>query len=304
MTKKKNMMQNNNEEEPTTSSQSDAINTLHKKHKKHKHKKHKRRRGTDQEEEGGSGCGSPSTSEGIKQPALKLKIKIGGQTLGEKSVVKTEIPEPDSDDSTKDDPSNESDVDEEEAWLDALESGRLEEVDEELKKMKDPSLMTARQRALLESKTKEKEEVPPAPLYPQVEMTEEMIQRRLMRAKKRKQQADEKREKDKKQTIERLLKKGDSKIKGIKKLAKKVSQPKITYVANTETAMVCLPPGCEFPLTARPPPQIPTRVTCGVSGCTNLKKYSCSRTGIPLCSLSCYKKNLHVLAILPPQPVT
>lgn len=35
--------------------------------------------------------------------------------------------------------------DEEDEWLDALEEGRLEEVDEELKKMRDPKLMTARQ---------------------------------------------------------------------------------------------------------------------------------------------------------------
>jgi len=34
------------------------------------------------------------------------------------------------------------------------------------------------------------------------------------------------------------------------------------------------------------------RVNCTVPGCTNLKKYSCSRTGLPLCSLECYKKNI------------
>ncbi|KAB7503029.1 hypothetical protein Anas_12629 [Armadillidium nasatum] len=36
---------------------------------------------------------------------------------------------------------------EEERWLDAIESGKLEEVDDELKRMKNPRLMTARQRA-------------------------------------------------------------------------------------------------------------------------------------------------------------
>lgn len=35
--------------------------------------------------------------------------------------------------------------DEEEEWLDALEEGRLHEVDDELKKIRDPKLMTARQ---------------------------------------------------------------------------------------------------------------------------------------------------------------
>lgn len=40
----------------------------------------------------------------------------------------------------------------EERWLDALESGKLEEMDDELKKIKpkDPKLMTARQRAMYE----------------------------------------------------------------------------------------------------------------------------------------------------------
>ena len=41
---------------------------------------------------------------------------------------------------------------EEERWLEAIESGKLEEVDDELKKIKpkDPKLMTARQRAMYE----------------------------------------------------------------------------------------------------------------------------------------------------------
>lgn len=40
---------------------------------------------------------------------------------------------------------NEEEPDEEEVWLDALEEGRLHEVDDELKKIRDPKLMTARQ---------------------------------------------------------------------------------------------------------------------------------------------------------------
>lgn len=37
-----------------------------------------------------------------------------------------------------------SDVEDEEAWLEALETGKLDEFDE-FKRMKDPALMTARQ---------------------------------------------------------------------------------------------------------------------------------------------------------------
>lgn len=293
-----------------------------KKHKKHKHKKHKKKRTADQDGEEGSGYGSPEASvisESVK-PALKLKIKIGGQTLGEKSVVKAEIPEPSSEDSESvvvDDrlsPSQSSNSatmptltgvgpghscvgseEEEEAWLEALESGRLEEVDEELKKMRDPTFMTARQKALLENKSKEKDDPPPPTVYPEKPMTEEMMQRRMMRAKKRKQQAEEKREKDKKQTIERLLKKTDAKVKGSKyqqKLAKKSQVPKLSCIRNHDGVTLSLPLGYQFPIISQTFKQPPSVVKCGIIGCNQPKKYSCSKTGVPLCSLQCYKKNL------------
>lgn len=279
----------------------------HKKHKKHKHKKHKKKKGSEQDAEDGSG--SPTASEGGKPP-LKLKIKIGGQTFGEKSVTKLEIPDASSEDSqgivvdetvsiavsTNDGNAKPAvEVDEEERWLEALESGRLEEVDEELRRMKDPNLMTARQRALLESKTqKDKEEVVLTPVVsPEKEISEEMIQRKMMRAKKRREQAEEKREKDKKQTIERLLKKTDVKSKLSKmKQTKKTNAPKMTYINNQDRILLLLPPGQDYPLLPNVSKLPPPRIYCGVKGCKNFKKYSCSKTGIPLCSLECYKKNL------------
>ena len=39
----------------------------------------------------------------------------------------------------------------------------------------------------------------------------------------------------------------------------------------------------------RPPKPV---VLCGVDGCSNPKKYACSKTNTPLCSLACYKKNM------------
>lgn len=51
----------------------------------------------------------------------------------------------------------------------------------------------------------------------------------------------------------------------------------------------------------RPPKQA---ISCGVGGCTNQKKYSCSKTGTPLCSLDCYKKNLLQNAAQIPIPAT
>ncbi|GIY60041.1 PAPA-1 domain-containing protein [Caerostris extrusa] len=207
----------------------DVLGLSHKKHKKHKHKKHKKKRGT--EDDDGSDGNSPGTPSEKFKPGLKLKIKIGGQTFGEARVSKSEINEASSDESANIDvvgaspsvplpdpsatPSNPSKkgkkMDEEEAWLAALEAGRLEEVDEELRRMKDPNLMTARQRSLLESKAqKEKEESTPV-VTETVVLSEEMIQKKMIKAKKRKEQAEEKLQKDKKQTLERLLKKSDTK---------------------------------------------------------------------------------------------
>ncbi|KAG8177355.1 hypothetical protein JTE90_028351 [Oedothorax gibbosus] len=268
----------------------------HKKHKKHKHKKHKKRE--DGAEEGGS---TGPSNEAFK-PGLKLKIKIGGQTFVEPRAAKTD--DASSDDSTNIDvvgslPLASSDpakkgkkVDEEEAWLAALEDGRLEEVDEELRRMKDPNLMTARQRSLLESKAqKEKEETTPV-VTETVVLSEEMIQKKIIKAKKRKEQAEEKLQKDKKQTLERLLKKSDTKPK-TKKVVKKVDVPQMKYIdSEIKGTSLSTPVGFNYPLKAQVAKDPPPPVLCGVEGCQNRKKYSCSKTGVPLCSLGCYKKNM------------
>ncbi len=51
--------------------------------------------------------------------------------------------------------------------------------------------------------------------YKNKQLTEEQLQRRQQRAKKRREQAQEKREKDKKQTLERLLKKQETRGKKV-----------------------------------------------------------------------------------------
>lgn len=300
--------------EPLTEDESaiDILSLSHKKHKKHKHKKHKKKKGLEDGDDG-SGGGSPGTPNESFKPGLKLKIKIGGQTFGEARVSKSEINEASSDESANIDVvdampsgSNMSDsmanqgnskkgkkVDDDDAWLEALEAGRLEEVDEELRRMKDPNLMTARQRSLLESKAqKEKEEVTPVVTETKV-LSEEMIQQKMIQAKKRKKLAEEKKEKDKKQTIERLLKKSDTKPKGAKKVIKKADVPKIKYIDNEfKGRSLSFPAGFNYPLKAQTAKEPPPVVLCGVKGCENRKKYSCSKTGVPLCSLECYKKNM------------
>jgi len=75
-------------------------------------------------------------------------------------------------------------------------------VDDELKKIKDPKLMTARQRAMFDKKSDFPggEEQPLMALpsgYKEKVLTEEMLQKRALKLQRRKQQAEEKREKDK-----------------------------------------------------------------------------------------------------------
>jgi len=109
--------------------------------------------------------------------------------------------------------------------------------------------------------------------------------------------AREKKEKDQKDTIDRLLKKPQTKpVKSISskpKSPKKGNDLKIVYINRVDSITVTFPPGMDIPLkksTVAPKP--PGPVKCGVKGCPNMKKYACSKTKIPLCSLACYKKNL------------
>ncbi|KYN02753.1 PREDICTED: INO80 complex subunit B isoform X2 [Cyphomyrmex costatus] len=191
---------------------------------------------------------------------------------------------------------------EEERWLDAIESGKLEEVDDELKKIKpkDPKLMTARQRAMFERKTDTEpnpgvEQLMSLPTgYKEKVMTAEAIQKAALKSLKRKQLADEKREKDKKKTMERLLKKQESKASKVisKGRLSKRQVPLVTYRLTFEGSSISLPPGENFPLSSTKERSPPKQILCGVKQCKNPKRYSCSKTGIPLCSLQCYKANL------------
>lgn len=180
-------------------------------------------------------------------------------------------------------------------------------MDEELKKIKpkDPKMMTARQRAMYERGT-DKETIPGGEVllalpsgYKEKVMTAEAIQKAALKSQKRKQLADEKREKDKKKTMDRLLKKQES--KNLKNASKgkpiKKQEPMIVYKNNSTEISLSLPPGIQFPLEAKPPIEAPKPIACGVDGCNNIKKYCCSKTGIPLCSLECYKKNLLLINV-------
>ncbi|XP_040275407.1 INO80 complex subunit B isoform X2 [Bufo bufo] len=299
----------------------------HKKHKKHKKKHH---------QEGGAPCAHThhrsTDTKTTQKPQLRLKIKLGGQVLGTKSVPTfTVIPEQsrsqsplmvvDEDDEPMegvpieqyrawlDEDSNmdplpsprgapASEQDEETRWLDALERGDLD-VNGDLKRETDETLLTARQRALLQ-----KQQTPTAPLYPAAvyscppqEISQEMLVKREEKARKRRLQAAKKAEESKKQTIERLTK--TSKSRGAKPASGRRGGrhppcPTVRYVNNAHSVTVSYPPGVPYPVPAEPRPALPAPQLCRAPGCSNPKRYSCAKTRLPLCSLECYHRNLAV----------
>lgn len=188
----------------------------------------------------------------------------------------------------------------EERWLDALESGKLEEMDDELKKIKpkDPKLMTARQRAMYE-RGSDKEPNPTIETllalpsgYKEKILTAEAIQKAALKSQKRKQQADEKREKDKKKTMERILKKQESKSQKNNNFRPNRNViPLMSLKMTPELTLLSIHPDMPCPIEKKVAKEPPKPVYCAMN-CGHLKKYSCSKTGVPLCSLECYRKNI------------
>ena len=189
---------------------------------------------------------------------------------------------------------------EEEAWLDAVESGDLEQVescDSELRTLREPSYRTARQRALASGNDETDEDGLLAMLHfgkktAEKEMTEE---ERAIKAQKRRELETEKKEKMKQKTMDMLLKKKDSKATKQIKTAKstlKEDEPKISYISNSDGISLSYPEGEHYPrltgMSRISGPCLP--VTCSM--CHNVKKYNSSSTGSPVCSIVCYKADL------------
>lgn len=136
------------------------------------------------------------------------------------------------------------------------------------------------------------------------EPTAEMLRKREERARQRRLQAARKAEESKNQTIERLTKtsnkakvrsggRGDKERRAKQQVQAQV--PTVRYRSSVvDGASISFPAGVPAPEPAPPKPMPPPRPSCGVDGCPNPKRYSCSKTGVPLCSLECYKKNLQV----------
>ena len=82
-----------------------------------------------------------------KSSSIPLEHSLTNES--EKEDIGTER---EANDSNQENVDSDSEYDEEEKWLNAVESGdhsRLDKIDSELKNIKDPKLMTARQRAMI-----------------------------------------------------------------------------------------------------------------------------------------------------------
>ncbi|CAG9783841.1 unnamed protein product [Diatraea saccharalis] len=310
--------------EPSTTDDEIVIDTSPpKKHKRHKHKKHKKRKlendidsdtSIDVSYEDALEKSFKRVKADREMPGTSAADLLKAQAMKSSSDSRRSIPgsssstPPKASTKKKKKGRDSGTSSEEERWLDAIKSGKLEEVDEELKKIKpkDPKMMTARQRAMYERGT-DKETCSGTEVllalpsgYKEKVMTAEAIQKAALKSQKRKQLADEKREKDKKKTMDRLLKKQESKNlknaqkgKPIRKL-----EPMIVYKNNHKETSLSLPPGISFPIEAKPPREAPKPVKCAIENCENLKKYNCSKSGLPLCSLECYRQNLINIRII------
>jgi len=194
-------------------------------------------------------------------------------------------------------------VNEEEQWLAAVESGNLEQVencDSELRSVREPSMLTARQRAMGgeegEGELLEMLDFSRRNSSLNTDKTELTEEEKLLKAQKRKVIESEKKEKIKKKTMDTLLKKKDSKATKQIKTQKNIKDgiPKISYTQNANGYSLSFPSGHEFPMISQPCRSPPKVKLCQM--CPNPKRYNSSTTGEPVCSLACYKANLQLVS--------
>lgn len=228
-----------------------------KKHKKHK-KKHIKAMNSDNEEIDVVNDDMLSSQDEGKS-MFKLKIKFGGRTLSTAEVVSdnaaTEEPDNDEDEIENDTFASNvvEDKLEEDRWLEALEKGELDD-NGDLKKKRDISTMTARQRALRGEKKESDVGLMQLPMYPEKteEETEEFERKRQLRAKKRKQQMKQQIEETKTQTIEKLLTKSQKLAKKDNiKTNQKEESPHIRYSNRLDGIHISFTAGLDVPFEKR-----------------------------------------------------
>ncbi|XP_029654069.1 uncharacterized protein LOC115227342 [Octopus sinensis] len=117
-------------------------------------------------------------------------------------------------------------------------------------------------------------------------LTEEQLQRKEQRINRRREYEKQRRTKQQKKTVEKVLKKQVGRKKKLKSaVSEQVSM--ISTLSTRSGTLISYPENYEPAEISLPPPR---EMTCGAAGCSNSRKYACSSTGVPLCSLECYKK--------------
>lgn len=193
---------------------------------------------------------------------------------------------------------------------------------------KTPKAMTARQRALIEGKRRRhQEEAAKRKRYMEtVPLTEEEILKAKRLAIRRRELARAKDEKEKQETINRLLKLKTGNEANVAGGQRRTStgSPLVTTTGGTESAggsestssdedrlpMVrfcstadgnsfSFPPGFEFPLRAAKAAILPAARFCVRPDCGRPRKYSGRHTGHDVCSLQCYLDDLHAWRAAP-----
>jgi len=211
--------------------------------------------------------------------------------------------------------------DDDEAWLEALENGQLDD-NGCIPKQRDVSLLTARQKTKLMSATGGSSAAASSSLSScfsngglrAVQLSGEAKRKREKENLKRKVQTIRKRGETKRQTLEKLLKTvaGDhhshhSKIGSRRNSAvaggdksvvvtsapvatQKPTVPMIRCVSNATRTVISYPAGVGCPVKASPvePPALRLCDVCKA----NPRKYECSTNRKSLCSLRCYKQNM------------
>eukprot|EP00047_Mylnosiga_fluctuans_P014958 m.42346 g.42346 ORF g.42346 m.42346 type:complete len:279 (-) comp5718_c0_seq2:646-1482(-) len=191
----------------------------------------------------------------------------------------------------------ESESGEEDAWLDALEAGELDEHGDLPAAGK--AVLTARQRAKQDPASGFSEELMALPMVssrksaPVTEEDEAKLAEKVTKRKQREQQrADELME----NTIQGLLKKqaprkGEDEERQEKTKKERRIGPHVRYVSTAAGASLSLPEGMPYPLAAsKAGPHPGPRPQCAGPSCPNPRRYACAESRLPLCSLECYRK--------------
>ncbi|KAI8388705.1 PAPA-1-like conserved region-domain-containing protein [Radiomyces spectabilis] len=164
--------------------------------------------------------------------------------------------------------------------------------------------LTKRQRAKLNNETVEDYlELPMESGKKKLLTEEEEALRRSEVARRRKNQSIQRAEKDKEDTINRLLKKQASKSKRVIKddgedkegqaagTKQQEDRTRLHYVNNKEGSSLSIPMShtIQEVFGNQPKPQVKGEARCEVEACNNLKKYVTKKTGKKVCSLEHYR---------------